>query len=302
MPAATGDAATNAASPSALPGMQHADLPVKLATYRMTGRWLHYASGHDRRCNVAASSTLSDNAIAARDATEAWDRHQSTTAKMAELDVGLAQGLPNARIGTRTMRTPCDCVHGTDAAAGAGSHAATEHVCEDQLEQLAEAYVQARTRGESEEGALRVFLRWIADVKQRHHQEHPGCGLVFVVGADCIGSRSWGARKGPLRLLLRLLTDQFLVIMLDEAYTSQLCPRCLGRTSFVRKRDLRSKKCDHCHGPGRDERGQPRPFVFDRDYAAAVNFVTILRYMCSHGGKRPRVFEKANRGSYSVPL
>ena len=284
--------------------MQHADLPTKLATYRMTGRGFFYASRHDHRCNVAASSTLSDDAVAARHATEAWDRHQSTTAKMAELAVGLAQGLPNARIGTRTMRTPCDCVHGTDsdAAVGAGSHAATEHVCKDRLEQLTEAYYQARTRGESEEGALRVFLRWIADVKQRHHQEHPGCGLVFVVGADCIGSQSRGARKGPLQLLLRLLMDQFLVITLDEAYTSQLCPRCLGKTSFVRKRDLRSKKCDHCHGPGRDERGQPRPFVFDRDYAAAVNFVTILRYMCSHGGKRPRVFEKANRGSYSVPL
>ena len=284
MPAAAGgDAATNAASPSALPDMQHADLPTKLATYRMTGRGFFYASRHDHRCNAAASSMLSDDAVAARHATEAWDRHQSTTAKMAELAVGLAQGLPNARIGTRTMRTPCDCVHGTDsdAVVGAGSHAA---------------------RGESEEGALRVFLRWIADVKQRHHQEHPGCGLVFVVGADCIGSQSRGARKGPLRLLLRLLTDQFLVITLDEAYTSQLCPRCLGTTTFVRKRDLRSKKCDHCHGPGRDEQGQPRPFVFDRDYAAAVNFVTILRYMCSHGGKRPRVFEKANRGSYSVPL
>ena len=65
MPAATGDVATNAASPSALPGMQHADLPVELVTYRMTGRWLHYASGHDRRCNVAASSTLSDDSVAA---------------------------------------------------------------------------------------------------------------------------------------------------------------------------------------------------------------------------------------------
>ena len=210
MPAATGDAATNAASPSALPGTQHTDLPVKLATYRMTGRWLHDASGHDRRCNVAASSTLSDDAIAARDATEAWDRHQSTTAKMAELDVGLAQGLPNARIGTRTMRTPCDCVHGTDsdAAVGAGSHAATEHVCKDRLEQLTEAYYQAQTRGESEEGALRVFLRWIASVKQRHHQEHPGCGLVFVLGADCIGSQSRGARTAPLQLLVRLLMDR----------------------------------------------------------------------------------------------
>jgi len=109
-------------------------------------------------------------------------------------------------------------------------------------------------------------------------------------------------RTAPLQLLVRLLSDQFLVILIDEAYTSQLCPRCLGTTTFVRKRDLRSKKCDHCHGPGRDEQGQPRPFVFDRDYAAAVNFVTILRYMCSHGGKRPLVFEKANRGSYSVPL
>ena len=131
MPAAAGgDAATNAASPSALPDMQHADLPTKLATYRMTGRGFFYASRHDHRCNAAASSMLSDDAVAARHATEAWDRHQSTTAKMAELDVGLAQGLPNARIGTRTMRTPCDCVHGTDgdAAAGARSHTAPEHV------------------------------------------------------------------------------------------------------------------------------------------------------------------------------
>ena len=35
--AAGGDAATNAASPSALPDMQHTDLHAKLVTYRLTG-------------------------------------------------------------------------------------------------------------------------------------------------------------------------------------------------------------------------------------------------------------------------
>ena len=281
---------------------------VHLETYRLTGREYAYKSGQDKRRNAAQLSTLSDDAIAARAATAKWDRHQSNTPTMANLDALLAEALPNVNVGTRTLRTPCGHVHhgnsceGGGAAAGDSAHVATEHVCQEELEVLSEAYYQARTRGESEQGALRVFLGWIANVKQRHHEAHPGCGIVFVLGADCIGSRSRGARTAPLQLLVRLLSDQFLVILIDEAYTSQLCPRCLGTTTFVRKRDLRSKKCDHCHGPGRDEQGQPRPFVFDRDYAAAVNFVTILRYMCSYGGKRPLVFEKANRGSYSVPL
>jgi hypothetical protein len=226
---------------------------------------------------------------------------------MSDLDASLAHALPNARVGVRTLRKPCGCAaHGAqradgDGAAGAaGAPPVQEHVCNEELERLSEAYYQARRRGEGEQGALRVLLGWIDKVKKRHHAQHPGKGLVFVIGADCVGSHSRGARKAPLRLLLRLLSDQFLVILVNEAYTSQLCPRCLGPTSFVRTRDYRSKKCDRCHGPGCDDKAQPRPFVFDRDYAAAVNFVTILRYMCSHGGKRPPVFE-ANCGSYGVP-
>jgi hypothetical protein len=263
----------------------------------MTGRYFAYKSGQDKRRNAAASSTLSEDAVAARDATNKWDRHQSTTNTMAGLDVTLARALPNSRVGTRTLRTPCNHPHHgascEDAGAGVGdgAHPSTEHVCQDQLEQLSEAYYQARTRGESEDGALRVYLSWIDSVKKRHQETHPGVGLVFIVGADCVGSLYWGVRQAPLQLLLRLLSDQFLVILIDEAYTSQLCPQCLGTTTFVRKRDLRSKQCNHCHGKS-DAQGQSRPFVFDRDIGAAVNFVTILRYMCAHDGRRPLVFER----------
>jgi hypothetical protein len=148
---------------------------------------------------------------------------------------------------------------------------------------------EARKRGETELGQSRVYRDFIDSIKA----QHPNGPIVFVVGAAWMGGHVHGARTPGIRLLLRLLEDEFLVIYCNEDYTSRLCPECLSRSDFVRDRDYRSKYCTNpaCHGsPAPD--GAARRFVFHRDIAAPVLFRIGLRFELEHQGQRALAFER----------
>lgn len=131
------------------------------------------------------------------------------------------------------------------------------------------------------------------------------------------GSRQPGARFGDGKL-----EKFFLCVEMDEFFSSQRCPRCLGQSDFWKPGNYRVKCCHSCtgeHGAHDDdddeveaehefESAAPRakeasrsaasgkvrkPFIFDRDTAAAVNFITIFLYMCSNNGARPPEFRRS---------
>jgi hypothetical protein len=118
------------------------------------------------------------------------------------------------------------------------------------------------------------------------------------------GHRQPGAKGGSL-----FLQEFILCIEMDEHLSSQRCPRCLAQSDFWKEGNYRVKCCHNCSGAGVDEQKAPShskgakggkgaqkrgastaPFIFDRDTAAAVNFITILFFMCNNNGARPAEF------------
>jgi hypothetical protein len=115
--------------------------------------------------------------------------------------------------------------------------------------------------------------------------------LVLFIGAEGKkGFHARGARAVGHKTLLRVLADHFLVVLVPEPYTSQLCPCCLEKMSFVSTRSYRRKECKCCKRAPAAPGGKPRYFRCDRDYAAAVNFYHIVKFALMHGGRVPRKF------------
>jgi hypothetical protein len=148
---------------------------------------------------------------------------------------------------------------------------------------------QARNRSEYEKRLLRFWLTRINGIKAFHQQQHPGLGLVVLVGADFVGQKTGRGSLTPnLRLVLQLLEANFLVVYVKEHYTSQLCPRCFGRSEFVKRGNVRRKCCKgECARQG-------KPFCFHRDVGAAVHLPTIMCFMLTHNGERAAVYRFQN--------
>jgi len=77
-------------------------------------------------------------------------------------------------------------------------------------------FAEAKKRGKTELGQSHVLRKFIASIRAQC-QDSP---LIFVVGADWVGGggQSRGARTPGIKLLLRLLEDESLVIYCDESY------------------------------------------------------------------------------------
>jgi hypothetical protein len=114
---------------------------------------------------------------------------------------------------------------------------------------------------------------------------------VILVG-DGGGKKSWsgvhGSRGGGAQKIVDFLAEYFLVILVQEHHTSRLCPMCHEEADFANDYEWRSKTCSHC----RSHKKPWRPFFYDRDIGASVNFYFIAVFMSLTGGRRPPAFRR----------
>jgi hypothetical protein len=103
-----------------------------------------------------------------------------------------------------------------------------------------------------------------------------------------IGTGGYGGGHGHRRPGARKITDSMshlmLVVEMDKFRTSLLCPRCSRKSECVRGQ-LRAKECPHCekHRDNNDPSKRDRPFMWDRDTAAAYTMVRLLANQYDHG-------------------
>jgi hypothetical protein len=105
--------------------------------------------------------------------------------------------------------------------------------------------------------------------------------------------QSKGHRSSPTEWLKKYLARFFLVIMIDEPYTSQKCSKCIGQLEKMKMQGTRHWYCsnsDCCSVNKKDENGaKHEKFIVHKDISAPMNFFTIF---VSHllTGKRPKGF------------
>lgn len=158
---------------------------------------------------------------------------------------------------------------------------------------LREHLDEASTRLERDAGNLRVGLKLVQMLRRAADAVNARQDVVIFLGWDFSGrgSGSRGARCFNESTALRILQDHFLVVLVPEQYTSQLCPKCFNRMKFASNRSYRRKEC--CNPICQIQKGDGGSavnFRCDRDTAAAINFIHIIRYMHAHNGVRPPVF------------
>lgn len=175
-----------------------------------------------------------------------------------------------------------------------GGHPPTGQLTRSAPRSMKELRDETRLRLEHDEWSLSACLKVVEMIRGVVESTNPGRSVTVLWGDDCNkyskGRASKGARATASNLLLRVLSEHFLVVRVPEEYTSQLCPKCFGQLHYASKRSYRRKECRNpeCRVTNKD--GECVNFRCDRDTAAAVNFVHILRYMIAHKGKRPHVF------------
>ena len=299
------------------------DQATTVQPFRLTTRHICAASGQDRRQRNGVAAAEWGPWQEAKSAAAVWRAAQRSAPTIGALDPELAAQLPNGlfpiagataapprvavgpqeqpavasltdprmdgavlRGGTKLHVPAADAQGSNEGADDAEDErwVGEPEVAPNVHDVAAAIFAEAKKRGETELGQSHVFRKFIASIRAQC-QDSP---LIFVVGADWVGGgQSRGARTPGIKLLLRLLEDESLVIYCDEFYTSQLCPRCLSRSEFVRDRDYRSKRCTNEQCQGRPApNGEVRPFVFGRDVGAAVTFLTGLRFELEHQGVR----------------
>ena len=149
---------------------------------------------------------------------------------------------------------------------------------------------KAKQRVNQEQRQLRI-LRELCDTIDGLFAAHlpPGSTKqpVILVGEAGRGN-CWrgigGSRGGGAQRVINFLAEHFFLITVPEEYTSQRCPRCHGQSEQGTMYEKRTKCCEHCAKGG-------RPFFFDRDLAASVNFYYIAVFMAKafvQGKKAPR--------------
>jgi hypothetical protein len=111
---------------------------------------------------------------------------------------------------------------------------------------------------------------------------------VIIIG-DVSFSGAKGHPAGCPGWIRRFLKRFFLVIVMDEYYTSQLCPKCW---KFCKESGYRQKKCNSCKMVDTD--GRTVEYHCDRDDGAVENMLSIFLCMLFYG-ERPRVFSRRNK-------
>jgi hypothetical protein len=80
------------------------------------------------------------------------------------------------------------------------------------------------------------------------------------------------------RFLKKYLARFFTVVIVDEYYSSQLCPKCFGQLDMHGTKGVRVKECNNgCKrgAPGTNGRvNGTEKFVVNRDISAPMNFIT----------------------------
>lgn len=156
---------------------------------------------------------------------------------------------------------------------------------------MKELRAEANLRFQRDQWSLSACLKVVEWIRGKVGD--PRKSITVLWGGDCnkygLGAAR-GARVANSNLLLRVLSEYFLVVILTEEFTSQLCPKCFSQLHYATKRSYRRKECRNPTCQVQDKDDKPVNFRCDRDIAAAVNFVHILRYMIAHEGKRPHVF------------
>ena len=95
--------------------------------------------------------------------------------------------------------------------------------------------------------------------------------------------------SGNYSWLKRYLSRFFTVVVVDEYYTSQLCPKCFKQLDLHGTKGVRVKECKHCVrnlSEAEKKKGiteSTERFVVNRDFSAAHNFVTIVLWYMIHG-------------------
>jgi hypothetical protein len=124
---------------------------------------------------------------------------------------------------------------------------------------------------------------------------------IVVLGKDAMQSfnDAHGAAPTNTKPIVNALRKNFLVVLTDEHNSSLRCPLSFDWNKFVRAASYREKECKGCREcnpvSGNHTHGDADfTFRFDRDIAAAVNFLTILCFMMMHNGLRPAAFAPAN--------
>jgi hypothetical protein len=105
---------------------------------------------------------------------------------------------------------------------------------------------------------------------------------VVIVGASQMSSMR-GQKTPPSSSLVKFLSNSFTVLLLDEYFTSQKCPKCFRPLSQYGS-GVRLKKCTNRACAGKDG-----TFIVNRDIAAPVNMTTIVLSLVMYG-VRPRPF------------
>jgi hypothetical protein len=144
----------------------------------------------------------------------------------------------------------------------------------------------ANTRHFMEQARLGAIQQLVRDLRRISDSKGGGKDIVLFIGDQGRGGSARGCRSSATQAVVRILSHYFLVVDVSEAYTSQLCPRCLSATKFVGK-SYRRKECTSCKVTIAEK---VLPFRFDRDVGAAVNFIHIVEYALEHKGAHPPVF------------
>jgi hypothetical protein len=121
---------------------------------------------------------------------------------------------------------------------------------------------------------------------QKLHPKKTGAPIILF-GDGNFSSK--GHRQAPNKFLLKYLSKFFLVVIINEAYTSQNCPKCFGKLKKIEETGTRHWYCDagDCRSTKKGGVKADR-FLVHKDISAPMNFVTIFAQLLLTGTRPPR--------------
>ena len=117
-----------------------------------------------------------------------------------------------------------------------------------------------------------------AEQLSRATQKKP---VILLGDQYCPSKGARGGRGFLTKPLVEYLAQFFLIVIVPEHLTSQLCPLCHKKTEFASKDSLRGKVCKGCEVFGGHD------FYFDRDFGAPTNFHYKAEFFMRSGGFYP---------------
>jgi hypothetical protein len=150
-------------------------------------------------------------------------------------------------------------------------------------------YQRLQSREQSFWAQLVNFI--FAASKELHARKSTPTKTPVIIFGDGQFAAMKGKRSSNPTWLKQYLSRFFLVIILDEYNTSQICPKCQEKLNEI-SGTYRIKKCCNCVSV--TSSGKTKNFLVNRDICAPFNFliIAIVLLWC---GKRPIAFEKTTK-------